>query len=842
MKYMYFLFSVLVVLDFAPQLPQQEEPNNIELGPSFIIRDVKEFIEQKDWISLVDYYKSLIEDPNYVKLRNKLYFDPETTKSYLSLPEYIIRVFSSLPDNAINAYRNKFVGKITKNTLKKARHDLDQMEKIIEDYFFCTNADNLMDLLAGQYMEQGDFKKAIYHLRNMLRYPYSNERELKSRRTRAMAQLAFCYSAIERNDLIKDLYLNNPFLGEMVSLGNRTLTLKNYLDYLVATVRTRPLPERKIPSIEDPQDRYLYTNLSPRPDLYDYTVHFRHCAEITGSQTPEFPVIPVTAEIDGKQVIIVNDGQETRIYDCNSGKLKQVMGLPQELTRPGGSKYFSKHGPFITVQMLNGMILVNLHKKDLMQGTINFQEKLGILRRNPAPLNSLRVYNPLNSKLLFSTDDVIKNELAKGAGAAKFVNGDFSFSLPVVIKGNRIIAGLVQWDGSVCGQTSYVVCFEKVNNNLQLVWYTELSSRTVPNSINEVSLNPNFIVEHDGVIYACTNTGTVAALEPYTGRIIWLHVYGQSPSLFVKGMPVKIFSRSPNYPVINNDRLYFLPMDSEEIVIVDTSTGKKVVSFNIKSKGDDWSYISHLQGIVHGAFDDFILLSGARKTLVVKMDKVDPAASQVVAEPLIETATWANGSFTKFAGHGLIEKDIALIPSIDKERELVWVLKCGPWVKPDGTAFIGAWRQIKSYTLNPGVEVKNRAGNILVQNSDIVISCENGLEFYRTYEKFMKEVELELTREPYSISFLHKYANKLYNREKYEESAVLLNRLETIAADELRYETRIKLYNCYFKLGIKNESISKSKAIDYLKKAREYAATQEQISEVERKLSSLNGN
>lgn len=73
----------------------------------------------------------------------------------------------------------------------------------------------------------------------------------------------------------------------------------------------------------------------------------------------------------------------------------------------------------------------------------------------------------------------------------------------------------------------------------------------------------------NGIVFVCTNTGVVSALDAETGEILWLHTYEQadrSPDLYTREIRA---TRTwfPCPPMLDNRLLYVTPLDSDQLLI-----------------------------------------------------------------------------------------------------------------------------------------------------------------------------------------------------------------------------------------------------------------------------------
>ncbi len=715
-----------------PQEEKQERPTNIDLASKGILKEINDYIKAQEWKKLVNFYKYLLETPDAATHLAQLYPDSEN-KSYVGLTEFMTKLFSKLPKEVMLEFKVTFDHKVAEaiDTFRAApdKQDILRVEKLLELYFFSSYSDELMDVLASYYMEHGNSRRAIYHLKNILNYPHEDVAIAP-----ALAKLALCYKLANKSDLIEDLKKYKEQMNEKVSMNGETITLEKYLDKIgrLKIDTNTILPLKNNINIK-------YSDESGFPEAQKkFNMNFSHCSRISGSLETDFNIAPIYIELDGKSCIIVQDGHKLQIIDINAGQVVNSTNIgeddlknPQTAQELGSlNAEYSQYGPFMTCQIEGSIVFANMYSSKLRLGEISTTSKRGLAaKRNPAPINSLHAFNCKTLEPIFSTDTAIIAERLKiknkDATAAEFVRGDFSLSLPVIIQENRIYVGIISWLNDILDQSSFVACFEmEGKGKLKLRWSTPVSSRSLPGKWRSrgdyySALSATFLLEREDVLYACTNTGSIAALDAYTGRIFWLYIYGKS-----QAENARVFSRPANYPILHKNHLYFLPMDEEEIVIIDTTTNRRVDSFKITgaSDGCSWSNITHIQGIVNSPSNDFMVLSGSKGTIVYKLDNKNPSKSQEIATIPVSSALEVNDDFRIIAGHGTIVKDLVFLPTCDPRETGLKVVRAGPWETPDGS-----WKLVQNYHFKE----RKLYGNVAIVDNKMIIGTEEQLVVYQ---------------------------------------------------------------------------------------------------------------
>jgi len=233
---MRYLIGGILLLIIAPTAFLQEEkkqeqeypPDNIEVASESILREFNDYIDQKDWEGLVEFYAYLTEEPE-AKIHLKRFYpdpDPNSDKwSYVSFPEYIVKLFSKLPKQAIDKFRSKFDHKVGPHARDKDKWDIAFMEKLLERYFFTSYSDEIMLVLANYYLEQGNIQRASTHFRNLLNYTYGDVM-----RKNVIVKLALCYKLMGKNKLITSLKKYQDVMDEIISVGGKEYTVEKFLE------------------------------------------------------------------------------------------------------------------------------------------------------------------------------------------------------------------------------------------------------------------------------------------------------------------------------------------------------------------------------------------------------------------------------------------------------------------------------------------------------------------------------------------------------------------------------------------------------------------------------------
>lgn len=149
----------------------------------------------------------------------------------------------------------------------------------------------------------------------------------------------------------------------------------------------------------------------------------------------------------------------------------------------------------------------------------------------------------------------------------------------------------------------------------KLVWRTQLCSKKLaqapwggwggnePVELPEISS----ISEQGGMLYCCTHTGAIGAVDRVTGELCWVSRYGRENAGMMRGW-------FPNAPLAAGGFVVTAPYDHRLAIILDAVTGTHWMEYPLKGKGAIGEY-EHLLGVV----DNCLLVQGRSRLYSVAL-------------------------------------------------------------------------------------------------------------------------------------------------------------------------------------------------------------------------------
>lgn len=384
-----------------------------------------------------------------------------------------------------------------------------------------------------------------------------------------VARLAFCHFALGEPEAIANTARRYAiWKDETCVVAGRSLPISEYVASLL---------------LRHQEIAYLQDNQASWPML-GKTAH----RQFQGEEIPELPLlwtIPFTPpQRDTQQryyynetyrpykgpvscypvladnTLFLNNGKDVFAYHVWSGKLK--WHFPGLLTR---LKSDAREQVINSVTFHAGAIYANIEGETPGQR----QETWSSFQiRKILPERKLVKLDATSGQLLWQVKDV-KNDEEAFANKASFM------SAPLVY-GNLLYAGATELTGLF---NSYLVAVQPDKG--EIVWKTLIGSaqqelnmfgRPVREAVGSVVASGN------GRLYYLNHLGACAAVEPLSGRLLWVYRYNRIPllspdrALFTTIYRETGFYNSPL--ILAGDSLFVAPIDGDELYCLDAFSGK----------------------------------------------------------------------------------------------------------------------------------------------------------------------------------------------------------------------------------------------------------------------------
>ncbi|MCB9831311.1 MAG: PQQ-binding-like beta-propeller repeat protein [Planctomycetes bacterium] len=154
----------------------------------------------------------------------------------------------------------------------------------------------------------------------------------------------------------------------------------------------------------------------------------------------------------------------------------------------------------------------------------------------------------------------------------------------------------------------YLCCFDRRDGHL--LWSTfictgQMEQNMFGNRVREAISGE--LVEKDGVIYHSTNIGVVAAIDARLGTLRFTVSYEQIPIPRQTRFDTRVTERAPAWtnqpPIVTGDKVYFAPMDCNDVVAVDRRSGSRIPCDLKRDRRNRFRYLV-------GPWKDWIIAAG----------------------------------------------------------------------------------------------------------------------------------------------------------------------------------------------------------------------------------------
>lgn len=643
------LLLSLCLLSPAAQDPPQDTADVFPDEAQGLVDRFASLVKEKRWPQLIQEYQKVMADPAQ---RRKVVQTKGAggRPAWMSVAVYLNAVVAQLPPEALEELRVRDDN--AARALYRAASGSGQtagLEALIEAHFFSSVTDEATLELTTRLLEEGRVEDAAYYLERLLRvYPdpdRSIPRALVAARLIHALDLAGNRARLEKTAA----WLAAEKIEGAVTVGGSLATPVE----LAAAALARP-PRRIAAEAEPipaallhPTDPANLTDAVVKNDIRLRSYEFNESDEASGpgeavkSSTEEratfvvHPFFPAYARYGDREIVVATNGTRVAALDPRSGRTywvfdgrdsdSAVRAKQRQVER--GNTQSGQGTPFMGVTIEGEYAYVTLAssaagpiKRDSEQRgyQIEFPMAARIVCFRLADGGRL-----LPRERVWDTDRTYWEEHALQRQANEEPSNNWSFCSPPMPVGDAVYAGIVANPGF--DSESYVVCLDRRTGRLRWRTYLcQVSGRFGnPQFGNTMFVMPLTLMTYgNGMVYASTNQGAVAALHPVNGSIQWISIYPRAGGEQVRhGHPG--FVRVPSPPILHRGRLTVLPQDSKDLLAFDAVDGALLPVPKDAVKGDKgaakgWDNFDRLCGL----YGDLLILQANDK--ITDSHAVDP--------------------------------------------------------------------------------------------------------------------------------------------------------------------------------------------------------------------------
>jgi len=787
--------------------------------------------DNRDWKGLFDHYAFALK-------RHSQSVVQVSADRWTSVHEYFLNRISRLPQEAFDYYRFENDGR-ARAAFEKARESGNRrdIERVVEEYFFATGTDEILDGLASQAFDEGRVEEARFWWSRLLRlYP-------DSRLSRAVTAARIAHACVVSENMaglteLRRLLGRGQIQGK-ISVGGERVEVGDYVARLVLPTRTMSSRPARMPTLPDLEDRLRRPSLGVRNDIRRWVYDFNEDRGEAAAEPapdpqrmpgrplrpgrfpradlqapppyPEYPLVPAFARVRGKDYVVFSDGSRVLAVDPSRVKAKSTLAgvywkYPSEkpISRPMAAPSPLYGRPYIGVTIDGEYAFVTMYSSPEARPRDNNGQN-----NNPDQfegVTSVKCLHLPTGKLIWDTDlppllDEVKTV------CKDFFDRNFSFSAPPLVKGDRVYLGICT--SPLGEQESRVLCLDRRSG--RPLWTTFLSSVTgMQAAFMGVAFQAAYLPmleEQGGTLYVGTNLGVVGALNPATGSVLWLSQYRRAGRRLQPNtnMMEAAFRRPASPPLMWNGTLFVLAQDRADLMAFDASTGEEI---KLPPSGEihgelDWKSILHLLGPVN----DDLVMTGSSFTFELRLrDEKGPCFR---ANKLIASA--ARGM-----GRGVIAGDYVYLPVADEADS--------SQIGGLGVYDVRTWKVVE----RPSWKEANEGGNLLVAGSFLVVAT-NRLSIYTDIETLRNQYASRLSQSPPNADLLLEVGETMRENDRLEDAAeAYLGFIHAVEGDPGRAgkagEVRRELHAIFLKRGddaAKSAAESEAKAGDATKRLKD---------------------
>ncbi len=340
-------------------------------------------------------------------------------------------------------------------------------------------------------------------------------------------------------------------------------------------------------------------------------------------------------------------------------------------------------------------------------------------------------------------------DLPDAAGAARTAEyGGTPLGIPAAVAGTPDDAVLVVARGGKDGQfdNCYVVCLSARSG--QYRWSTYIGSGT--RSFDGETIfgqDPSQLSLADGRAFVMSNLGTVAALDPADGRVLWLDAYTRDNSENVTDIMQRQQSgnAAPGRPwscnpvVVQGGHVFALPADAKSLFVLDAATGQQLRRVDMKQFGN--------ADVLLGVRDGFAVLTADHAIFGVDWRQYapdNPQSARWQEEPWFGDANTS----TSIAARGFLTANGIYVVNGENLSELDW----------------RHHKLVSQYPSNGTFDKTGGQGpgNILVTSQNVVVAGQDRVDVYTDLGVVRAKYEREMAAAPTDPEPRVRYATALF--------------------------------------------------------------------------------
>jgi outer membrane protein assembly factor BamB len=723
-------------------------------GAKDLLDKAKEKEDRKQWKAAAEFYQEVLAKYSRRVVASKIDANSNVYQ-YVGVGQLVQERLAKWPDDGLTAYRTAY-GQTAADALASAgRDDLATLDNVFWNWFITDAGKSAGIRLMDLHMEAGQFAAAAWVGERLLTLHPSLGADRAMLLFRTAVAFYWAGDAAKAGAFLDELKLKNP--NDTGSIGGKDMVLAD------ALAKVLQLPVLKPATQAATLDSWpSYGGVGGRGEISSSTA--KPGAGLNGillvqpdlshmQQSPQMPNFQQMEQQDLQSgtlagIMPVADAGELffqdgrRVYAVNVDSGLPLSGWLATYGGDHGGRYsidvFGRaRGEQLTLTLTGSRVLAVMGQSD-RSGAMYGQ---GVTSSDRVVCLDRRTGKLIWSRATADLPDAAANlRTAEWNGTPLVVGDDSVLVIARGGKGNQFEDG-------------YVVCLSLATGEYKWSTYVGSASRMFAGDINIASLDSSEMSIADGRVFVLSNLGTIAAIDPYDGRMIWLASYPRdendnpnfNPMFFRNRMNPNAQAQGTkpwvhNPVMVSNGKVFVLPSDGKDLMVYDAGSGEE------------------LKRIVTADYDNIDVLLGIKGNWVVatsengcfcfdwtKYDHDNPTDAIIWKRDNFDD-TMAGGANSIF-GRGFVTTDSIFIPT---RRRLYEV------------GFNRSGKLLNIYPAQGAWGTDQGPGNIIATSHNIVVAGSTRVDVYTDLTQVTKRYEKQIAAAPHDPEPRVRFAEVLF--------------------------------------------------------------------------------
>jgi outer membrane protein assembly factor BamB/tetratricopeptide (TPR) repeat protein len=722
--------STLSAAAFAQAPVVSDAPTSVSIpdSPAAVERldKAKEKEDQKQWKTAAEYYQEALNKYSRRVVPYKIDKEADIFQ-YVGVGERVQERLAKWPQEGLDAYRTAY-GQTAADLLAAAgRDDLPALDNVFRTYFITDAGKSAGIRLMDVHLEAGQFFAAAWIGQRLLTlHPMLGpDRPLLLFRT----ALAYHWAGDSTNAAALLDELRKVYPNEIGSIGGKDIVLVEALDSAlkspVPTPATQPSDADRWPTFGGIDGRGDISSSSAKSGASLYSIalippntdHIPPPQKFPYEQTDQqdlaagqaMGIMPAT----DRGALFFQDGRH--IYAVNADSGQPLTGWSNSGDENYGIDVFGRaRGEQLTITVTSDRVLAVLGQMDRQAPLVGqaMTPSVRIVCLDRSNGKPLWIRSPSNLP-----ESAAPLRLAEYNGTPLVVGDDSVLVIARGGKGNEF-------------EDCYVVCLSLKTGDYKWSTYVGSASRIFDGEIGQGAQDASEMSLAEGRVFVLSNLGTIAALDPIDGRMIWLNSYPrdvidnpEAAAMMLRNRMMGNGSAPQSKPWANNPvivtagKVFVLPSEGKHLLVYDAGTGEE------------------LKRIITADYENADVLLGVRgNAAILTSDKYcycldwsaydhDNPKSAILWDKLAVADSIA-GEDNLIWGRGFLTSDSVFIPTKHRLVQISW-LKSGRLLSTYPAR--GVW---------PGAE---EPGNVLVTSQNVIVAGSKQVSVYTDMDRLRRE-------------------------------------------------------------------------------------------------------